>query len=178
MTDHELTRRDALVALGATGAAAGLGALAWDRLDEDDQLNDHDRATVLAVATAVYPSELDAIEDFVERVVVGRIRQREDYRAGLQDAIRRLDEYVRTFEDADYVDLSASRQVAILSEFGVDVSDPDPDGQDAERVRYYLVNELLYALYTSPTGGELVGLENPQGHPGGLDSYRRPGPEE
>jgi hypothetical protein len=39
-------------------------------------------------------------------------------------------------------------------------------------VRYYVVNELLYALYTSPTGGELVGIENPQGHPGGHESYQ------
>jgi hypothetical protein len=60
---------------------------------------------------------------------------------------------------------------------GVRTAEPDPDGTDVERVRYYVVNELLFALYSSPTGGELVGLENPQGHPGGIDSYRR-GPDE
>jgi hypothetical protein len=54
--------------------------------------------------------------------------------------------------------------------------DPDPDGTDAGRVRYYVVNELLYALYASPTGGELVGIENPRGYPGGTASYRR-GPD-
>jgi hypothetical protein len=40
-------------------------------------------------------------------------------------------------------------------------------------VRYYVVNELLLALYASPTGGELVGIENPQGHPGGTASYQQ-----
>jgi len=42
------------------------------------------------------------------------------------------------------------------------------------RVRYYLVNDLLFALYSSPTGGKLVGIENPQGHPGGTGSYQQP----
>jgi hypothetical protein len=59
---------------------------------------------------------------------------------------------------------------------GVDLVDPDPDGFSAERVRFYLVNELLYALYSSPTGGTLLGLENPQGYPGGSESYQQ-GPE-
>jgi len=58
----------------------------------------------------------------------------------------------------------------------VDTADPVPDGDDVERVRYYVVNELLFALYSSPTGGELVGLENPRGNPGGLASYQR-GPQ-
>jgi hypothetical protein len=56
---------------------------------------------------------------------------------------------------------------------GADTVDPDPDGGDVARVRYYVVNELLFALYASPTGAELLGLENPQGHPGGLASYQR-----
>ncbi|MEA5408870.1 hypothetical protein VB773_15715 [Haloarculaceae archaeon H-GB2-1] len=55
-------------------------------------------------------------------------------------------------------------------------AEPNPDGTTAERVRYYLVNEPLYALYASPTGGTLVGIENPQGHPGGTESYQR-GPQ-
>jgi hypothetical protein len=64
----------------------------------------------------------------------------------------------------------------VLDEMGVDTADPDPEGPDPARVRFYVVNDLLFALYASPTGGELVGIENPQGHPGGTDSYRR-GPQ-
>jgi hypothetical protein len=57
-----------------------------------------------------------------------------------------------------------------------DTLEPDPRGSDEQRVRYFVVNELLFALYASPTGGELVGIENPQGHPGGIQSYQR-GPD-
>jgi hypothetical protein len=39
-------------------------------------------------------------------------------------------------------------------------------------VRHLVVNDLLYALYASPTGARLAGLENPPGHPGGIESYR------
>jgi hypothetical protein len=56
---------------------------------------------------------------------------------------------------------------------GVHTADEDPDGTTAERIRFYVVNELLFALYASPAGGRLVGIENPQGHPGGAESYRR-----
>jgi hypothetical protein len=64
----------------------------------------------------------------------------------------------------------------VPSEMGLSITDPRPAGTDRERVRYYLVDELLYALYASPTGGRLLGIENPPGHPGGLDSYQR-GPD-
>jgi hypothetical protein len=60
-----------------------------------------------------------------------------------------------------------------LREMGVHTAEPDPAGTTAERVRYYLVNEVLYALYASPKGGELVGIENPQGYPGGANSYQQ-----
>jgi len=49
----------------------------------------------------------------------------------------------------------------------VDTAGPDPDGVAGERIRYYLVNELLYAFYASPTGAGLVGLENPRPIPAG-----------
>jgi len=42
------------------------------------------------------------------------------------------------------------------------------DGSDVERLNYYLVDELLFAFYSSPTGGELVGNQNPRGYPGGF----------
>jgi hypothetical protein len=57
---------------------------------------------------------------------------------------------------------------------GIDVVDSDPEGSDTEQMRFYLVNELLFALYTSPTGAKLAGIENPQGHPGGTTSYQQP----
>jgi hypothetical protein len=35
-------------------------------------------------------------------------------------------------------------------------------------VNYYLLDELLFAFYSSPTGGELIGNKNPRGYPGGF----------
>ena len=75
--------------------------------------------------------------------------------------------------DRRVVDLPPADRDALLDQMSVDVADPDPDGVDRERVRYYVVNELLFALYATPTGGKLVGIENPQGYPGGTASYQR-----
>ena len=178
MTEYELTRRDALAALATAGVATGTTALTWDRLNDTDgstgpTLTDHDRELLDAVATVVYPSEVSGIPEFVETYVVGRITDDPDRLAGTSDALDYLDSYAQQWYDGSYLDLSEQRQSTVLNAMGADVSEPDPDGSDVEQLRFYLINELLYALYTSPTGSRLVGLENPQGHPGGTESYQR-----
>jgi hypothetical protein len=55
----------------------------------------------------------------------------------------------------------------------VDRTGSSPNGNIPERIRYYVVNQLLYGLYTAPTGGRLLGIENPVGHPGGFESYQK-----
>ncbi len=187
MTEYELTRRDALAALGAAGVgAAGLGALTLgddgspdgeggdEKRDDGEQpLGRREVETVRAVARVVYPSEVSGVAGFVERYVVGRARDRPAHARGIADAVAALEEYTRDWYDAEFLDLDADGQEEALEGMGVPAADPDPGGSAVERVRFYLVNELLYALYTTPTGAELVGLENPQGYPGGTDSYRR-----
>ncbi|WP_323676966.1 twin-arginine translocation signal domain-containing protein [Halorubellus sp. PRR65] len=172
----ELTRRDAMGALAAAGVVVGAGVVA-DRFtgSEDDPppFDGHALATTVAVGRAVYPSDLENVESFVRTYALSRSEDDDAYRAGMAAAVAALDEYTREWYDSDYVDLSAETAETVLYEMGVDVEDPDPEGVPAERVRYYLVNELLYALYTTDTGGRLVGLENPQGFPGGTDSYQR-----
>lgn len=179
MTDYELTRRDALAALGAAGVGgAAIGTLALSGEDgegsEDEQpLDDEEVATVQAVADIVYPSEVSGVDGFVERYVLSRARDRTEHARGVADAAAELDEYARDWYDRGFLDLGPEQREEALEEMGVRVADPDPEGSAVERVRFYLVNELLYALYTTPTGAELVGLENPQGYPGGTDSYQR-----
>jgi hypothetical protein len=56
---------------------------------------------------------------------------------------------------------------------GVQSAESDSGGGVPERIRYHLVNSLLYALFTSPMGSELVGISNPTGHPGGYESLTR-----
>lgn len=173
----DLSRRDALVALGAAGVAtAGLGALAWDALD-DGGPSRTERETIVAVAEALYPSSVTGVERFVEDYVVGRVQGRADYLQGVRDAATAVDEYARFWEDTPYADLDRETRQAVLAEYGVTQRDPDPTGSEIERVRYYLYNELLFAFYSSPTGGSMVGIENPPGHPGGTDSYRQGPPE-
>lgn len=179
MTEFELSRRDAIAALATGGiATSSLGVLAWNELGSDDadgeSFSSQERATLEALAFTLYPTEVTGVREFVETYVVGKVSDRPERAAGIRDAIAELDAFCRAWEDEPFADLSPDRQDEILREFGVHVSDPDPDGAPEERVRYYLVNELQYALYTSPTGGELVGTENPQGFPGGTASYQRP----
>jgi len=174
----ELSRRDVLAALAASGAAAGAGvSLAGDPAPPGDgPVGDHEVDTLVAVADVVYPSEVDGVESFVRQYSVERVRGRPEYAAGVADAVAVIDDYTRAWEDAEFAALDTERADRRLSGFDVDTADPDPAGSDRERVRCYLVNELLYALFATPTGGELAGIENPQGHPGGTTSYRR-GPE-
>lgn len=186
---YELTRRDALAALAAAGAAGGVGVLARDALDDADEaevggdetepaLAESDRETLVAVAETIYPSEVTGIPAFVERYVVGRVGDRPGYAAGVHDAVAILDEYAETWAGRPFREATVDRRDELLRRMGVNVSEPDPDGVERQRVRYYLVNDLQFALYASPTGGRLVGIENPQGHPGGTRSYRRPPPDE
>lgn len=175
MTEYELTRRDALKALGAAGITVGGGAAALSLTDGDDEpLSEHDRATIHAVALTVYPTEVGGVREFVDSFLAGRLDDDPARAEALSDAVAALDGYAREWESEAFVDLSATTQEETLRAFGVAIAEPDPDGDPRQRVRYYLVNELQFALYSSPTGGELVGIENPQGHPGGTTSYQRP----
>ncbi|WP_128475761.1 gluconate 2-dehydrogenase subunit 3 family protein [Halorussus pelagicus] len=174
----ELTRRDALVALAGGGAAVGTGAVLSGEFEgatpfADDPAPEDRMDALLAVADIVYPAELSGVEEFVRTYALGRVEDRPDYREGMVEALSTLDEYAESWFGDDFLGLDAETRETLLDQMGVDTARPNPDGSDPDRVRYYLVNELLYALYTSPTGGELVGTENPQGHPGGTASYQR-----
>jgi len=178
----ELTRRDAAAALAALGAG-GAVAFGADRAGRDPPDGpDRDpgsepsearvRATLVAAAEVVYPSDVSGIEGFVEGFLAGRLDQAE-HAAGLRDAVGELDDRAVSWYGDRFASLPTAERDRLLREIGADTAEEAPDGTTAERVRYYVIDELLLALYTSPTGGELVGLENPQGHPGGAESYQR-----
>ncbi|MFC6719155.1 gluconate 2-dehydrogenase subunit 3 family protein [Natrialbaceae archaeon GCM10025810] len=174
----ELTRRDAVAALAALGTSgatiAGVHHHASSGTDADGDGSDSDPAleTLLAAAEVVYPSELEGVEEFVETFLEGR-RDSEAHAAGLEDAVEELDRYANVYHDAPFAELSPADRDDTLRRASVATVPERPDGTAPERIRYYVVNELLLALYTSPTGGELVGIENPQGYPGGLETYQR-----
>jgi hypothetical protein len=169
-----LTRRDALVSLAAGGAVAGGLSLSASHaartleFDDDDPLTEAEVATAVAVADAVYPSAVEGVPAFVE-AYVGRLRP--SRREAVGAAAGGLDRRARDAYGAPFATLSRGDRETLLREIGVDRVVSKPEGTLAERIRYHLVNTLLYALFTSPTGSELVGIENPVGHPGGYDTY-------
>ena len=187
----ELTRRDAVAALAAAGATVGGGVLAGrfepPRADDGPEGNSGDSADgdgdvslstdlldlLDAVAAVVYPDGVENRRAFVESYVVGRVAERPTYREGLREAAAQLDAVARDWHDAPYADLDAGTRDRLLRNLGVETADPDPDGPISDRIRFYVVNDLLYAFYSSPAGGRLVGIENPVGHPGGTESYQQ-----
>ncbi|PSP43727.1 hypothetical protein BRC68_05985 [Halobacteriales archaeon QH_6_64_20] len=198
--ERELTRRDALAALAASGLAAGVDTGAGggagstaeretlssreaasdetespadSGADRSSPFTERETETLVSVAGTLYPSAVTGVSAFVETYTVGRVRDRPAYADGMKAALETLEQYATEWFDGRYSTLSTRDRGALLRQMGLVNADPDPAGSDPERLRYYLVNELLYALYSSPTGGELVGIENPPGHPGGLASYRR-----
>lgn len=177
----ELTRRDAVAALAATGIAGGAALHLSDNGNQDgstdrgDQTSDHAASiveTATALAPVVFPSEVSEAEEFVRIYVRGRIEDDEAYQTAMAEAVTALDAYATDEYDAPFRDLSVEQGDELLNAIGLDRVQPDPDGQDLSRIRFYLVNELLYGLFSSPTGGELVGTANPPGHPGGLEAYQ------
>jgi hypothetical protein len=180
----DLTRRDALAALAVVGAGGAVAGLAETGAFDDGPAGSNpgseltlagvDALELLtAAAEVLYPSDVTGHREFVETYALGRIDGREGYEAGLAETLSDLDATARDWYDADFADLPSAERDELLRRLGVDTGDPDPDGPLTERVRYYVVNELLFAFYASPTGGGLVGTENPIGYPGGTESYQR-----
>lgn len=167
----QLTRRDALAALAALGAGVGSGCL--DKRLQKQPDGAETLATLTAAADVIYPSETTGHEQFVETFVIGRIEERETYYTGVRQTVSDLNERAKEWFDAPLPDLPPAERDELLRQVGADSVDPDPNGLLAGRTRYYVVNELLYAFYASPKGGRLVGIENPVGYPGGMQSYQR-----
>ena len=166
----ELSRRDAIGALAAIGVGTAAAAYA---VDTGGDAATAPVETLVAVAEVVYPSELSGVEPFVKTFAERRAAGDDDHARGVRAAVETMDDRAEAWYGAAFADLATEDRDSLLREMGVDTAAEVPDGSTAERVRYYVVNDLLMALYASPTGGELVGLENPRGHPGGTDSYRR-----
>lgn len=175
----ELTRRDALVAVASTAGTLTAGAVA-DRVadaEPDDQRLDRVLTGLDAAAAVVFPSEASADEQFLRTYVLGRYASTDAYLSGCASALRELDRLSTDRFGAAFASLGPGRRETVLVDAGVPDVTPDPDGTALEGVRYYVVNELLFALYSSPTGGELLGNENPPGYPGGREAYQR-GPDD
>lgn len=174
-----LNRRDALAALSAAGVAVGAGRALQVSTGADageaigGPIDEDAIGTLVAAARVLYPSEVDAVDAFVERYVRGRAADRPEHAAGMAEAAAYLDDYADAWHDRPFASLDPTDRDDALRRMNADAAAANPEGSDVERVRHYVVDELLFALFSTPTGGDLVGIPNPPGHPGGLASYQR-----
>jgi len=89
-------------------------------------------------------------------------------------AVGDLASHARTVIGRPFTELSVEQRDAVLRTMGVGRAVATQRGPSPARIRYYVVDQLLCGLYTSPKGSRLVGIENPVGHPGGYDSVQKP----
>jgi hypothetical protein len=169
----KLTRRDALFALAAGGIAVSATPEGGGTGGGKSTVTEDDVDTLVLLAEVLYPSTVEPTAEFVESYVSGRHNRDEDRVDGLRTALESVRQTSRRETGRDLSSIGVDLRSEVLRATGADRARPEPDGTTAEKIRYYVVNDLLYALYTSPTGGELVGNSNPAGHPGGTEAYQR-----
>jgi len=169
----ELTRRDALLALTGGGLYAS-AKLAEEATSGDATVDGVDLDTLEAVAEVVYPSSVEGSREFIETYVLGRQSVDEGYRSGLRAALAAIRRTSRRETGRGYASLDEGPRDEVLRATGSARAHPDPEGTEAQRVRYYVVDGLLYGFYATPRGAGLVGNENPTGYPGGIDVYQQP----
>lgn len=112
--------------------------------------------TMAAVAEAVYPAEVTVTDAFVDTYVRGR-RRSDLHVSQRREALTVLDDRADHDHGAPFADLSVGRRRDVLYSLGVDDARANPEGAVAERIRHYVVRELLFALYVSPAGADLIG---------------------
>jgi hypothetical protein len=168
-----LTRRQTVATVLAGGLATSaalqsLPARGRSGGSREADVTDAETQSLTALAEVVSPADVSDPAVLVE----GYLRyQPSDSREGIREAIAALDTQARRRYGGAFATLSAAERERLLRELGVDRTAPVRDGTVPERVRYHLVNGLLYALYTNPAGSRQLGVENPRGHPGGYESY-------
>lgn len=183
-----ISRRGLLTALGGAAAAAagyGYGLGSEGRLSLDDAAGSDDSPaspadveTLTALATAILPSSFDVDESWVENRVLGRVEPKPGHFERLVAAIEAVDSHAKARFGAPVTSLPSSQRRGVLVSMGVTEVHPTADGTTAERVRFHLVNDLLYAMLTSPESSDLTGIANPPGYPGGTSVYTQgPGGE-
>ena len=170
----DLTRRQTVAAVlaGGVGTGAVLRSLPAEDWSSESRsgadVTDGEAESLAALTEVVAPA---GISD-PAGIVAGYLGyQPAGRRRAIREAIGALDRQARRRYGGTFATLSAAERERLLRELGVDRTAPVRDGTIPERIRYHLVNGLLYALYTDPTGSHRVGVDNPRGHPGGYESY-------
>lgn len=166
----KLTRRKTLLGLLGLSSTASLGV--YELSDEYDKrrgsLSRRHLEGLLTIADVVHPSEPDQFETILTGYVTGLTDSRKRVLLG---TLAELDQVSYSQLGIPFRSLSASEATLLLKALGVDRVQSSPQGPLAERIRFHLVNSVLYAVLTDPVGTNVLGIDNPVGHPGGFSSY-------
>ncbi len=164
----ELSRRDALGALGVAGITSTAGCTDLFASDETDEPEDSEPIeTLVGLAEVLYPSDIEPTAEFIETYLFGRITDEAAYEEELAHGVEAIDALADEQFETTFLDLDTDERVELFEETELRSGDSVAAGSSIERINYHLVDELLFAFYSSPTGGELVGNANPRGYPGG-----------
>lgn len=172
MSDGELTRRDTLLAAAGVTAAGGLGVYELLRRTPGPasaavDLSETRLETLVAVSEVVYPWPL---ADPGRQLSLYVRRLSEERTAALVASLDALDVEARSRFGQPFRRLSRDERRAVFTALGVDRVASRPDGTLPARIRFHVVNSVLYALMTHPTGTAPFGISNPVGFPGGIYS--------
>jgi len=180
----ELSRRDALGALSAAGIASTAGCSSLfgggDGESNDDETpadqstsaatpdEQKPMQTLVALGEVLYPSEAEVTAEFVGTYLMGRIADEDGYRERLATGVDTLNELARENQGTYFRALNTEQRVTLVENTDLRSGDSVPDGTPVQQVNYHLIDEMIFAFYASPVGGELVGNTNPRGWPGGF----------
>ena len=169
----ESTRREtfSIVLFGGIGAGAGLRGLAAvseppQEAHSEQPITDSHKETLSKLAEVIYPSAVTEPDPLIDSYLH---YQPPDRLRAIRDATLDLDTAAQRRYGAQFAALTTGERETLLREMGVDRMSAVQDGTVPGRVRYFLVNGLLFSLFTDPAGSQLVGIDNPVGHPGGYE---------
>lgn len=166
----KLTRRQTFLGLLGASSAAGLGA--YELIDvprsSRSTVSRDELETLLTVADVVFPADPRPLEpviaSYVDRLGDGRTR-------ALVATVAELDQAAYAQFGIPVRSLSRGECERLFEVLGVTRVQPRPEGTVPERIRFHLVNAVLYSILTHPEGTGPFGITNPVGHPGGFSSF-------
>lgn len=163
----KLTRRQTL--LGLVGTSSGLSLSAYELTDDtsvpEPTLSQREFDGLLAVADVVHPSDPQQFESLIAGYVD---RLSDDRKRLLRRTLSDLDRASYRQSGVPFRSLSPAERRRLFAALGVARVQSRPRGTVPERVRYHLVNSIVFVLVTNPKGTGLFGIRNPVGHPGGF----------
>jgi hypothetical protein len=119
---------------------------------------------------------VEVTEEFVNTYMYGRITDEQSYQQKLTSGVETLDSEAQSAHDSPFRALTEDQRVSLIESTDLRSGGSVPDGTAIEQVNYHLIDELLFAFYASPAGGEMVGNTNPRGWPGGFGYVPNGGP--